>query len=593
MVDATDHASTTPPAVIATSATMASPANAAEDIPRKSPFKNVRIPDLRQAVASATPSQHTQNRLRSKAKLSVPHLLVLLTGLAYLVTTCTLLSTGLRGYMGILNTQVEEVIFELRAQGSITWRENVLESRMDKLEHTQLDSKFMETYEACLARGVQEADVQLMDFGGFQYPTFRNRTIDWTVGNCGRLHHAPHVDQPSVQQDVRNGWARISFRGRYLANKVMLIVEHRVKPLQNWLFNATGAGFFKSAEPLIPAVAQPLTCAMLTARLRMPDGFRLDGEASPCRLEYVHLREARKDKATMDKDALAGTKLKAQELCRVLRNICFVSRVTESIAPLLKLLQILCLILYVVSLFASEFALNQGTPGDWVRTSVAALRSHRFTRQEQYATLFIFSQIIPALVGGHMQNALYLERLIAMIICSMTMLLHSFMSGMSAAAFPRMYRAFKELYGIAKQPDVLTIQALVPIPHTQSDGNTGKHTGIPPQPDVLANGALVPMPRTQSDTDIVTHTEILPQPDEASVPSQELDLAASSSNTELETKVDEPHMQNLANDTGDETEYLTQSEGSESPSGDEDYVDLAGGISPTMSDDMDWAVVDA
>jgi hypothetical protein len=295
----------------------------------------------------------------------------------------------------------------------------------------------------------------------------------------------------------------------------------------------------------------------------------------------------------MDKDALADTKLKVRELCRILRDICVVSEATESIAALLKLLEIVCLILYVVSLFASEFALNQTTPGDWVRTSAAALRSHRFTIQEKYAALSIFARINVAVMGGLPHHALYLERLIVMAMCSMTMLIHSFMSGVSVAVFPQMYRALKELYGIAKQPDVLTIQALVLIPRTQSSGSIGKHTGISPQPDVLTDQALVPIPRTQSDTNIVTHTEILPQPDEASVPSQELKSAVNSFHTELETKVDEPHMQNLANDNGDETEYLTQSEVSDSPSGDEDYVDLAGGISPTISDDMDWAVVDA
>lgn len=595
-VDTTDLASTARPAVIATSTTMASPTNA-EDISRKFPFSNARIPDLRQAAASMTPSQHTQNRLRSKAKLAVPHLLVLFAGLAYLISTCTLLSTGLQGFSGILDTQIEEVSFKLRAQGSITWRENVLESRIDKLEHTQLDSKFMETYEACLARGVQEADVQLMGFGGFQYPNFRNRTIDWTVENCGRLHHAPHVDQPSVQQDVLNKWAQISYRGRYLAKKAMLIIEHRVKPLQNWLFNATGADFFTSAEPLIPAVAKPLTCAMLTVRLHMPDGFRLVGEASPCHLEYLHLKKAPKDKATMDKDALADTKLKVRELFRIHRHINVVSGATGSIVAWSMPLEVFILILYVVSLFASEFDLNQHTPGDWVSTSVAALRSHSFNIQEQYAAIFIFAQTNAALVGGYMQHALYPEHLIVMIMCSVTMLLHSFISGMNVTVFPQMYRALKELYGIAKQPDVLTIQALLPMPRTQSDVNIGKHAGILHQSDVLTiqapMPALVPMPRTQSHVDIATHTGIPHQPDETSVPLQEPTSAASSSHTELGTKVDEPHTQDLAGDTRNETEYLAQSEDSNSPSGDEDYVDLAGGISPTISEDQEWAVVDA
>ncbi|KAH4263753.1 hypothetical protein HBI70_107860 [Parastagonospora nodorum] len=563
MVEATDLASTTPQAVIATSATMASPTNT-EDVPRKFPFSNLRIPDLGQAVTSMTPSQHTQNRLRSNAKLAVPHLLILLASLAYLITMCTLLSTGLQGFSGILDTQLQEVSYELRVQDSITWREDLLESRMDKLEHTQLDSRFMETYDDCLARGVRAADFQIMRYRGFQYPTFRNRTIDWTVENCGRLHHVPQAKQASVQQDVLNGWARISYRGRSLAEKAMIMVEQRVKPLQNWLFNATGAGFFKSAEPITPNIVEPPTCAMLSARLYMPEEFRLDGEASPCRLVYVHLTKTPKDKAMMDKEALTETKLKFQELLRIYHHISIVRRATKFVAAELMLLEIFCLILYVVSLFASEFDLNQSTSSHWVSTSVTALRTHRFTPQEQYAAIFIFAQINAALASEYMQHSLYLERLVAMIMCSMTMLLRSFISGTTVAVFPQMYRALKELYDIATQPDVLTIQAIVPMPRTQSDDNISKHT------------------------------EFSHRPDEASVPLQEPTLSASSSHTELQTVVDQPHTQNLAEDPRNETGSPAQSEtDSDSLSDNEGYVDLAGGISPTMSEDQEWAVVDA
>jgi hypothetical protein len=547
----------------------------AYNIPQKFTIRGMRMPKPWQLVTRIVPSQHTRDRLRSKAKLASPHLLVLLAGLAYIIATFTVVSIGLKGISGNLNTRLEDATIELQAQVNLKYRENILESQVDKLLRTLLNGKFMETYEDCLARGVREGNTKLFGLG-FQYPAFRDKAMDWTIENCGRLHHAPQIIETSPQQNFLTGWTQINCRGHPHVNNFFAVVTRRANILQIWLFSKTGAEFLKPTEHAVPDDQQLPTCAKLPARKLMPTGFDLRGKRSPCRLVYVHNKGTPTDKATVSNDALADSKRKVQDLFRAHHHLDALRKATATIAVWLMPLELLCFMAYVIGMLSSGFAESSLRTDRRETDLLTIVISHVLTEQEQCAAICILAQIIAKIAGMCMERSFPLGWFTIMdvgvfvISCSVPMIVQALIPIMVIADFPRMYKATRQLYRIAMQPDVLAFQAAIPLSRTKGDCDISKDTRITRQPranKVSLNKRTSPasssLTKPSARGGSVSHTKTLDQ-----------EIWNETQSVERSYKV------------WADLESNSDSDG-------EEYVDLAGGISPTIIEDLDWSVVDA
>jgi hypothetical protein len=524
------------------------------------------------------PSQHTRARLRSKAKLAIPHFLVLIAGLAYFITTFMVAGTGFDAVSRNLHTRLRDASVELRAQGNVKYRENILESQLDKLLRTQLSSKFMETYEDCLARGMLQGNDKFFGLD-FHYSTFRDQTIDWTTENCGRLHHAPQIVQATPQQDVLTHWARISYRSRRLVQKVFKTITGSAKPLQVWLFNKTGVGFFKPSVSVVPTALQLLTCATLPARKLLPTGFDLYGSTSPCRLVYVHTEGSSANRATISEEALAESKRKVQELFRIHHYADGLRRATATIIKWLMRLELLCFMVYFVSMYTSWCGMSLPSHGRRDIVSCTILVSRCLTKQERHAAVCTIVQLAAIIASASMERAYERAFLIGrvtildigvwLITYSIPLSVDAFVPATDITDGPQMYKAIKQLYRIARQPDALAIKAKIPLSCTKASHNIGKITSIT-GPSVEDNDRLHEP----------TFTAVFLQAD-APTPDQP---------TSCE-KILEEELRNGTLPTNRGYNAWADPD-TDSESSDDGYVALAGSVSPTITEELDWSVVD-
>jgi hypothetical protein len=179
----------------------------ADDVPAQPSPDVTKGDESKSNRKGAVAGRKPMNQLCMKANRAIPQLWVIIACLAYIATSITAMQYGLYTTSAFLGARLDQAQVELKAQGDLLFREQLLYGQFDKVLGSQLSRGFMETYEDCLVRGISEADVHYFGLG-FDYPDIRNQTVDWTTENCQRLHFTPQTSDKTPQQAVLTYWAR-------------------------------------------------------------------------------------------------------------------------------------------------------------------------------------------------------------------------------------------------------------------------------------------------------------------------------------------------------------------------------------------------
>jgi hypothetical protein len=411
-------------------------------------------------VTKSQGSRPSEDRLRSKAKRARPHVLVILACLAWFITTFTGMSTGLRGAVKGLEFHLQGAELEWKAQRSLLYREQILYSQLDKLLPVQLGKKYMETYDDCLARALQQANKRLFGLG-FQYPDIRNQTIDWTVENCGRLHHAPQVLQPTAEQAIHIRWAQTCFQGRRVAEKVLEATVHHVALVRSWFAKYVGSRFRKAPK-------QPPTHSLIVKRMEtskhstMPFGFALECKDSSCRPVYAPSPDTPTDKARISNEAVVKSRLNIQKLCKLWVEMGDIFNIVLLMAVLLMVLELMCLVYY---------ALILALTGE-IRKSDAV------TKEEHNAAYAVIGQIVAQVVLLLMQYMIdqtgchYADIANTLASFGVSMLIALFTPGVRSVNPWKIYEAIEGLCLTAFRPSHALLELLAPQTHPDDLNNT-------------------------------------------------------------------------------------------------------------------------
>jgi ABC-type uncharacterized transport system permease subunit len=232
--------------------------------------------------------KHLLGRLHPYAKLARPHIFAFLAGIVFLATILMALSTFLNGISRHLESGLQIARTESVALMDTKLREGILYGQLDKALDTQLNNNFTESYEDCLVRGLQMVDRQIF---GLVYEKWDilHKTFDWTLVNCGRLHHLPQVPQPTVQQAALTPWAQTSYRARRIAEKTLTLISQKATSFRTWPSKHTSIRVLEVAKPA--RIETPRCCCISPPRYTdrvLPFGLILKcDQSSSCHLEYT------------------------------------------------------------------------------------------------------------------------------------------------------------------------------------------------------------------------------------------------------------------------------------------------------------------
>jgi len=294
----------------------------------------------------ASPKLELFSVIRSKAQRSRPRFLVLVTCVSYLLFQSLGIGFGLRLINGYAEPRHQQAELRLQAAWSDLARDSVMPHKLDELLGTTMERRYQESYEACLARGLYIADRIFLGLDFTLYPDARERTMDWVMDDCDRLHYTPAV----VTKDVSKLLAMVN-RLWESAEVVLELFKHRVTFLRSKVRG--------DVQPL--AAEQSVlrsnhhTAARSETPQKMPFGFSLDCEGrSRCRLicsgPYRSLTD---EKTTLENIANSNKKLHQRSL-----RFKKILHIKGHIIYLLTILQLLFSICYLgVARLSSSFPL--------------------------------------------------------------------------------------------------------------------------------------------------------------------------------------------------------------------------------------------
>ncbi|CAG5165155.1 uncharacterized protein ALTATR162_LOCUS6754 [Alternaria atra] len=506
-----------------------------------------------------------------------PCLLLLATCVFYLSTAIIVVSIGLINISNFIYVRYDRAVDEFRAQSTTLYTEQILHDRLDKLLSSQLGRGFLDTHENCLVRGLEKADYELLGLG-FQYPNIRMQVMDWTFENCGRLQHTPQVvvKDPTPQQAVLTYWADFSHRSRRTLEKALGFMRQQTGRI--W---ARFLGAVSTANAFAPTEDAPGSSDTMEPRYyrrllpKVPFGFALRCESSqPCRLFYP-FTSVPSDKASISPEALAKLKLQSEELHAFYANI---NKVLSATRYLLSLL--IC-----VGLLMMLSAVAHATP------TKAGMRSPGAHSKWGKEHMYAFTSAITSLVMGLLRYLfmVYPRALpydspfgLAMLLLGVSMLVQFFIVRISKPLnVVHAYELIKELYLIVRgwEIDPKTLDET----HTQVENPEHKTTEDSPtdmETDPSSSGHYQHLQSTKQhhrlvspanslQEDIKTYTKALCERHNA----QQI----------VEYHVDSDIHSDI--DTESDTEPDNEDNG---------FVDLAGGVTPQLTDvGSGWSTVDA
>jgi hypothetical protein len=274
---------------------------------------NARVPSTTMITIDMTPqaelnmtpagSQFPQDGQRAtseptKAKISYKIRLLRATSriqllgvfVLYLSSAIISLGTGLLSIDNFITPQLNRAVDEFHVQSATMHKEQILYGRLDRLLSSQLSRGFMEIYEDCLIRGLKKANDE--SFGlGFQDPHLRARIMHWTMDNCDRLQYTPQVviHDATPQQAVLRYWEDVRYRSRRLLGEALEVVRLKTRSIWNRFFG--GIYLINGSTPTVHisiGTDTGDTHSSTRSLSKVLFGFALHCESSqPCRLVYL------------------------------------------------------------------------------------------------------------------------------------------------------------------------------------------------------------------------------------------------------------------------------------------------------------------
>ncbi|KAF1939679.1 hypothetical protein EJ02DRAFT_424588 [Clathrospora elynae] len=376
----------------------------------------------------------SENSCRVKLQRARPRIVLLITCIAYLITAFTTLNIGSLSISNFINSRLKRAQLQLRTQSNIMHREQALYGVLDTLVSSRLDRGFMESHEHCLVRGLQTADQRLFGLG-FQHPDICDQVVDWTMENCGRLQFTPQVIQPTPRHAVLTYWAKASYRSRQLAERAL--------------------GFKKYTHNVHVLTGEELQQPLIDRRSStpVPFGFQmLCTQSQPCRLFYPKSSNDRSDKETVSGEALVKTARKVADLnafCTKLN----VNRLTIQYGLIFALMSLqMCLVIVHIAGMAFEARLES-----WM--FLLPKLDIPVSREQKYGMIWSTLQAITSLVymklatGPSCRDDTTMIVGLAMSLLGFSMLARFFFPGSKHNA-PRAHDQVKELYLIIQGRDI-------------------------------------------------------------------------------------------------------------------------------------------
>lgn len=150
-------------------------------------------------ASAGSQTRKSKNSRRDKANVALPRLLALGAFSAYLVMGLVFLYGGHFSLSNIIHSTMTAGQSKLRTQSTIMGEQILLSSRLEDLLNTDLQGRWNDRYEDCLARGLEQAYQKL--FGqAFLFGDVRNEVVDWAESNCKRLLFSPQPLMPTTRQ---------------------------------------------------------------------------------------------------------------------------------------------------------------------------------------------------------------------------------------------------------------------------------------------------------------------------------------------------------------------------------------------------------
>ncbi|KAH7385968.1 hypothetical protein BKA66DRAFT_548650 [Pyrenochaeta sp. MPI-SDFR-AT-0127] len=520
--------------------------------------------------------RHTKDTTRNmKAESACQRISFAFARLAHFATALVVISIGLFHVSSFVNSRLERAQSLLELQSSVMHREQLLYGRLDNLLTTQLSRGFMENHETCLVRGLDTANDQLLGLG-FLYPEIRNQTMDWTMENCARLFYVPQpVAELTVQQIVLTSWARSSYRARKMAEQGLSFVKRNAQSIWSWLFN-TGS-ILDSFTPSGPyqgyrKVHKDLNDNQFHSK--MPFGFDLSCERSHvCRLVFPHASNDRYDRTMIPAEVVETTRRAAAELFNFQTRLHTVQHTITVLLWVLIPLQYLLVIRYG----ASNFSTSMLDP-KFLRTWSFRKKFKHWLQEEKTVLvslvleLFAFGVCEIIKWGPHAGGEFAMIWGLFLSMTGFSILVSFLVTTSPWGDISRLCSYVKKLRLAIQDNAFPTLagmnETFPPDDQHSKDSDQDFHIQPGMTRNMLGELGLVP-PKTHCVSSLSQAALIIKE------------------NMQAEFKVvQEDQKTQTASELEDEDD-------SESDTEDEDIVDLAGGITPTITEgDLDWSIVD-
>ncbi|KAF3010035.1 DNA N-glycosylase and apurinic/apyrimidinic (AP) lyase [Curvularia kusanoi] len=237
---------------------------------------------------TSIPSAQHGNRPRSKkasttqrkAQFSLPRLVSLSMCISYLLIQLVGLSLSFNLMNDYASYRLHHAESELQDVRNIISNKRfgirLMDMRLARLQGTELQREYMESYDHCIARGLHTADEIFSGHDFTWNSSIRVPTMDWVSSNCDRLFYTPQLQYNSVLH-------RLTERIRRTAEDFFVVFKYRVSLLQRKYRNIAQQATANNFAADRRAKAKPGT----PGTMEMPFGFTLEcGESHRCRLAY-------------------------------------------------------------------------------------------------------------------------------------------------------------------------------------------------------------------------------------------------------------------------------------------------------------------
>ncbi|KAF1349366.1 hypothetical protein EJ07DRAFT_184553 [Lizonia empirigonia] len=244
---------------------------------------HVLNPHVKQVDRVKTSTGNSSKFISAKAKRSKPRLLTLLACVSYLLFNLLGVDLGLRLINGYTEPRLHRAEAQLRAANSGLFAEQRLLIEFDGLMTSNLDRRYMESDEHCLARALYQIDDVFLGIPWWKDPDVRNRAVEWATDNCHKLLYTPQLHTPNTF----SVWTTANRLRRDAIEAFFIHKYHAVVRVYQWLgLDPWSIQVPSSFKHPVDAIKQP------DVPLKMPFGFALDYNGPfRCRLVYSGLSD--------------------------------------------------------------------------------------------------------------------------------------------------------------------------------------------------------------------------------------------------------------------------------------------------------------